>query len=92
MIAAALLLVSAGVSQAQQTAGSSAAASSRQFSLDLGNVPQDDGVTAPVGVPSADSKAAAPPSQEPVIASSTASPSMPRNRQRCSIATRRLRN
>ena len=77
MIAAALMLVSAGVSQAQLPAGSSAAESSRQFSLDLGNVPQDDRVTGPVGVPSADPQAAAPPSQEPVVASSTASPSTP---------------
>jgi len=77
MIAAAVMLVIAGVSQAQLPAGSSAAKSSRQFSLDLGNVPQDDRVTAPAGVPSADPQAMAPPSQEPVAASSTASPSAP---------------
>lgn len=75
MIAVAVMLATAGVSQAQLPASSSPAESSRQFSLDLGTVPQDDRVTAPAGAPGADPQATGPQSPEPVVASSTASPS-----------------
>ena len=77
MIAAAVMLVIAGVSQALQPSDSSAAESSRQFSLDLGNVPQDDRVTGPAEAPPADAQTAAPQSQGPAVAPSTASASTP---------------
>ncbi|MBB5715887.1 hypothetical protein [Sphingomonas aerophila] len=77
MIAVAVMLAIVGVSQAQMPAGSSAAESSKQFSLDLGGVPQDDRVTAPANVPTVDPAATALQPSEPVGAPTTAGASVP---------------